>query len=142
VGTSWLAAIHHTFVEFACQGIACLPWVLAVGNQTAGFQSLAASVVQQHGQVASLEAGRLLVGCTLAGFVGLPSGWSVVAVAAACRLLAESGEAAYLLQDDHLAIHCLLLTELPKEVVEGIHFDHLQNLDAILTFPSDVTEDE
>lgn len=66
----------------------------------------------------------------------------MVAVAAACRLLAEWEEAAYLLPDDHLAIHCLLLTELPKEVVEGIRFDHLQNLDAILTFSSDGTEDE
>ena len=28
----------------------------------------------------------------------------------------------------------MLLTELPKEVVEGIHFDHLQNLDTIVVF--------
>ena len=131
VDTSWLAAIRHTFVKVACRGIACLAWRLEVTNQIAGSRS------RQLGQAASLEATRLLVGCILAGFVGLPYGSSVVAVAAACcrsGLLAEPGEVAYLPPIGHLAIHWLLLTELPKEVVEGIHFGHLQNLDAKVVF--------
>lgn len=99
-----------------------------------GSQSLIASGLQQVGWVAWLP----VVGCcTFGGLVDLPSGSSAGARAAShpsgLMVLGEMaylqiglltpGETAY----RHLTCRRLALTELPKEVGEGLHFAHLQN---------------
>jgi hypothetical protein len=66
-----------------------------------------------------------------------------VVASAACHPsdLPALGEVACLPTTGHLDLHCLMLPELPKEVVEDLRFDHLQNLVTLVTFSSNRTDD-